>query len=145
MPQPQPHLLLPRPRPRPAAALLVLLAAGLGAPSPLLPAARAAEAAVDCSEYQGSFDLPGTEGSITMEYVVQSSAGPVLEVLAPARASDPAVSASGAVAAAGRPILKARLRRRGVGYLALGVPEDPNCTLCMVGSTSIIGVPSFGV
>ena len=144
-PPPLPHLLLPRPRQRPAAALLVLLAAGLGAPSPLLPAARAAEAAVDCSEYQGSFDLPGTEGSITMEYVVQSSAGPVLEVLAPARASDPAVSASGAGAAAGRPILKARLRRRGVGYLALGVPEDPNCTLCMVGSTAIVGVPSFGV
>ena len=71
--------------------------------------------AVDCTEYQHTFEMPFTSGAVVMDYVVSDDT------------------------------FRARLTRQGTGWLGLAVPEDPNCMLCMKNSDAVIGVPGGSV
>ena len=71
--------------------------------------------AVDCSEYQHTFEMPFSSGAVVMDYVVSDDT------------------------------FRARLTRQGTGWVGLAVPEDPNCMLCMKNSDAVIGVPGGSV
>lgn len=71
--------------------------------------------AVDCTEYQHTFEMPFSGGAVVMDYVVAGDT------------------------------FRARLTRQGVGWVALAVPEDSNCMLCMKNSDAVIGVPGGSV
>uniref|UniRef100_A0A7S0FQK1 DOMON domain-containing protein n=1 Tax=Minutocellus polymorphus TaxID=265543 RepID=A0A7S0FQK1_9STRA len=71
--------------------------------------------AVDCTEYQHTFEMPFSGGSVVMDYVISDDT------------------------------LRARLTRQGTGWVGLAVPEDPNCMLCMKNSDAVIGVPGGSV
>ena len=71
--------------------------------------------AVDCTEYQHTFEMPFTSGAVVMDYVVSDDT------------------------------FRARLTRQGTGWVGLAVPEDPNCMLCMKNSDAVIGVPGGSV
>lgn len=72
-------------------------------------------AAVDCTDYQHTFEMPFSGGAVVMDYVVTGDA------------------------------FRARLTRQGTGWVGLAVPEDPNCMLCMKNSDAVIGVPGGSV
>ena len=67
--------------------------------------------AVDCTEYQHTFEMPFSGGAVVMDYVVSDDT------------------------------FRARLTRQGTGWVGLAVPEDPNCMNCMKNSDAVIGVP----
>ena len=71
--------------------------------------------AVDCTEYQHTFEMPFSGGAVVMDYVVTDDT------------------------------FRARLTRQGTGWVGLAVPEDPNCMLCMKNSDAVIGVPGRSV
>ena len=71
--------------------------------------------AVDCTEYQHTFEMPFSGGAVVMDYVVAGDT------------------------------FRARLTRQGTGWVGLAVPEDPNCMLCMKNSDAVIGVPGGSV
>lgn len=72
-------------------------------------------AAVDCTDYQHTFEMPFSGGAVVMDYVVTGDT------------------------------FRARLTRQGTGWVGLAVPEDPNCMLCMKNSDAVIGVPGGSV
>ena len=76
-----------------------------------MPQSTNGVSAVDCTEYQHTFEMPFSGGAVVMDYVVSDDT------------------------------FRARLTRQGTGWVGLAVPEDPNCMLCMKNSDAVIGVP----